>query len=80
MYQERTQKACENIEGMSSRISSSSNSSETDEEDSLEDEIGEFSGFIPYEESLEPIATEQDAVEYNESVAQEAEEEEGLQA
>ena len=40
MYQERTQKVCENIEGMSSRISSSSSSSGTDEEDSLEEEIG----------------------------------------
>ena len=65
---------------MSSRISSSSSLSGTDEDDSLEEEIGEFSGFIPYDESLEPIATEQEAVQYNESVAQEAEEEVRLQA
>ena len=43
---------------MSSRISSSSSSSGTIEEDSLEEEIGEFSGFIPYDESLELIAAE----------------------
>ena len=43
--------ACENIEGMS-WISSSSSSSGTDEEDSLEEEIGEFSGLIRYDESL----------------------------
>ena len=42
---------------MSSPISSSSSLSKTDEEDSLEEEIGDFSGFIPYDESLEPIAT-----------------------
>ena len=51
MYQGKTQKACENIEGMS-WISSSSSSSGTDEEDSLEEEIGEFSGLIRYDESL----------------------------
>ena len=30
--------------------------------------MGELSGFMPYDESLEPIATQQEVVQYNESV------------
>ena len=65
---------------MSSPINSDSSSSGSDDEHSLEEEIGEFSGFISYDENLEPMATDQEAEEYSAQVAQETAEEEMLQA
>ena len=65
---------------MSSPINSDSSSSGCDDEHSLEEEIGKFSGFIPYDENLEPMATDQEAEEYSAQVAQETAEEEMLQA
>ena len=64
---------------MSSPINSDSSSSGSDDKHSFEVEIGEFSGFIPYDENLEPMATDQEAAEYNARVAQETAEEELLQ-
>ena len=65
---------------MSSPINSDSSSSGSDEEHSFEEEIGEFSGFIPYDKNLEPMATDQEAEEYSARVAQETALEEMLQA
>ena len=64
---------------MSSPINSDYSSSGSDDEHSFEVEIGKFSGFIPYDENLEPMATDQEAAEYNARVAQETAEEELLQ-
>ena len=53
---------------MSSPSDSSSCTSESDLESFTVDEvIGELSEFAPYDDSCEPLATEEEAADYNES-------------
>ena len=58
---------------MSSSSNSSSSSSGSENEESCNEETMEFSGVVPYDESLEPLATEEEAKEQEERMAEEAE-------
>lgn len=61
-------------------MSSSSNSSESDSENSsFGEEVGELGDFAPYDDSLEPIATEEEAAAYSARSEQEAEQEQQFQ-
>ncbi|CAH3116523.1 unnamed protein product [Porites lobata] len=65
---------------MSSSSGSSSCTSESDLESFTVDEvIGELSEFAPYDDSCEPLSTEEEAVDYNERVHREEEEEQQFQ-
>ena len=65
---------------MSSPSDSSSRTSENDLESFTVDEvIGELSEFVPYDDSCEPLATEEEAADYNERVHCEEEEEQQYQ-
>ena len=65
---------------MSSPSDSSSCTSESDLESFTVDEvIGELSEFAPYDDSCEPLATEEEAADYNERVHREEEEEQQFQ-
>ena len=65
---------CKTFE-MSSPSDSSSCTSESDVESLAVDEvIGELSEFAPYDDSCEPLATEEEAADYNERVHREEEE------
>ena len=65
---------------MSSPSDSSSRTSESDLESFTVDEvIGELSEFAPYDDSCEPLATEEEAADYNERVHREEEEEQQFQ-
>ena len=56
---------------MSSPSDSSSCTSESDLESFTVDEVmGELSDFEPYDDSCEPLATEEEAADYNERVHQ----------
>lgn len=63
---------------MSSRSSSPSLSSDNDSElsSSLNEDVPEISEgeFIPYDENLEPVATQEEAAAYEQNVAREEEE------
>ena len=48
---------------MSSSSNSSSSSSGSETEESCNEETMEFSGVVPYDENLEPLATEEEAKE-----------------
>ena len=58
---------------MSSSSNSSSSSSGSETEESCNEETMEFSCVVPYDENLEPLATEEEAKEQEERMAQEAE-------
>ena len=61
---------------MSSPSDSSPCTSESDLESFTVDEVmGELSEFAPYDDSCEPLATEEEAADYNERVHREEEEE-----
>lgn len=65
---------------MSSPSDSSSFTSESDQESFIVDEaIGEFSEFAPYDDSYEPLVIEEEAAVYNERVHHEEEEEQQFQ-
>ncbi|CAH3116039.1 unnamed protein product [Porites lobata] len=65
---------------MSSPSDSSSCTSESDLESFTVDEVmGELSEFAPYDDSCEPLATEEEAADYNERVHREEEEEQQFQ-
>lgn len=65
---------------MSSPSDSSSCISESDQESFIVDEvIGEFSEFAPYDDSYEPLATEEEAAVYNQRVHREEEEKQQFQ-
>ena len=65
---------------MSSPLDSSSCTSENDRESFTVDEVmGELSEFAPYDDSCEPLATEEEAADYNERVHREEEEEQQFQ-
>ncbi|CAH3042571.1 unnamed protein product [Porites lobata] len=65
---------------MSSPSNSSSCTSESDLESFTVDEVmGELSEFAPYDDSCEPLATEEEAADYNERVHREEEEEQQFQ-
>ena len=65
---------------MSSPSDSSSCTSESDLESFTVDEvIGELSEFAPYDDSCEPLATEEEAADYNERVHREEEGEQQFQ-
>lgn len=57
---------------MSSPCNSSSSSSGSEGEESLNEPI-EFSGFVPYDEDLEPLATAEEAAEHEARMAEEEE-------
>lgn len=57
---------------MSSSSNSSSCSSGSEYEETHNEEIVESAGFVPYDEDLEPLATEQEAAEQDARMAQEA--------
>lgn len=57
---------------MYSSSNSSSSSSGSEFEESYNEEIVETGGFVPYDEDLEPLATEQEAAEQDARMAQEA--------
>ena len=52
-----------------------SSSSESDGEDSFDEEVVVSSEVVSHDDSLEPIATEEEAAEYEARMAREAEEE-----
>ena len=58
---------------MSSSSDSSSSSSGSEAEESFYEEIVEFSGIVPYDEDLEPLATPEEAAEHEARMAEEAE-------
>ena len=58
---------------MSSSSNFSSSSSGSENEESCNEETMEFSSVVPYDESLEPLATEEEAKEQEERMAEEAE-------
>ena len=58
---------------MSSSSDSSSSSSGSEAEESFYEEIDEFSGIVPYDEDLEPLATPEEAAEHEARMAEEAE-------
>ena len=68
---------------MSSPLDSSSCTSESDLESftsfKVDEVIGELSEFAPYDDSCEPLATEEEAADYNERVHREEEEEQQFQ-
>ena len=64
----------------SSPAISSSSSSESDAESSLDEQVAESWGVVTYDDSLEPLATSEEAAAYEASMAREAEEEEQLRA
>ena len=65
---------------MSSSSDSSSNSSESEADESFNEDIVEFSGIVPYDEDLEPLATPEEAAEQEARMAEEAEMERQYQA
>ena len=58
---------------MSSSSNSSSSSSESENEENFNEESVEFCGVVPYDEDLEPLATEEEAAEQEARMAQEVE-------
>lgn len=58
---------------MSSSSNSSSSSSESEGEENFNEESVEFGGVVPYDEDLEPLATEEEAAEHEARMAQEVE-------
>ena len=58
---------------MSSSSNSSSSSSGSETEESCNEETMELSGVVPYDENLEPLATEEESKEQEKRMAQEAE-------
>ena len=58
---------------MSSSSDSSSSSSGSEAEESFYEEIDEFSGIVPYDEDLEPLATPEEATEHEARMTEEAE-------
>ena len=60
---------------MSSPPNSLSSSSESDGEESFDEEVVVLSEIVSYDDSLEPVATEEEAAEYEARMAREAEEE-----
>ena len=58
---------------MSSSSDSSSSSSGSEAEESFYEEIDEFSGIVPYDEDLEPLATPEEAAEHEARMTEEAE-------
>jgi len=64
----------------SSSDSSSSSSSRSEAEESFDEDIVEFSGIVPYDEDLEPLATPEEAAEHEARMAEEAEIERQYQA
>ena len=58
---------------MSSSSDSSSNSSESEADKSFNEDIVEFSGIVPYDEDLEPLATPKEAAEHEARMTEEAE-------
>ena len=65
---------------MSSSSDSSSSSSGSESEESFNEDIVEFSGIVPYDEDLEPLATPEEAAEHEARIAEEAEIERQYQA
>ena len=65
---------------MSSSSDSSSNSSESEADESFNEDIVGFSGIVPYDEDLEPLATPEEAAEHETRMAEEAEMERQYQA
>lgn len=65
---------------MSSSSDSCSSSSGSEAEESFNEEIVEFSGIVPYDEDLEPLATPEEAAEHEARMAEEAEIERQYQA
>lgn len=64
---------------MSDYTSESSESSQEQSSEASEDSfVSANEDFLPYDENIEPIATEKEAVEYQEQMTQEEEEEEML--
>ena len=64
----------------SSPAISSSRSSESDPESSFDEQVAESWGVVPYNDSLQSLATSEEAAEYEASMTREAEEEEQLRA
>ena len=65
---------------ISSPSDSSSRTSESDLESFTVDEVmGKLSQFAPYDDSCEPLATEEEAADYNERVHREEEKEQQFQ-
>ena len=61
---------------MSSPSNSANSTSESESEASeIDDVVEEIAKFAPYDESVEPLATEEEAAAYNERVRTEEEEE-----
>ena len=58
---------------MSSSSDSSSSSSGSEAKESFYEEIVEFSGIVPYDEDLEPLATTEEAAEHETRMTEEAE-------
>ena len=58
---------------MSSSSDSYFNSSESKADESFNEDIVEFSGIVPYDEDLEPLATPKEATEHEARMAEEAE-------
>ena len=58
---------------MSSSSNSSFSSSESDGEETFNEESVDFCGVVPYDEDLEPLATEEEAAQQEERMAQEVE-------
>ena len=58
---------------MSSSSDFSSSSSGSEAEESFYEEIVEFSGIVPYDEDLEPLATPEEAAEHEARMTEEAE-------
>ena len=58
---------------MSSSSDSSSSSSGSEAEEIFYEEIVEFSGIVPYDEDLEPLATPEEAAEHEAMMTEEAE-------
>lgn len=58
---------------MPSASNSSSSSSESEGEENFNEESVEFGGVVPYDEDLEPLATEEEAAEHEARMAQEVE-------
>ena len=56
---------------MSSSSNSSSSSSESEGKENFNEESVEFGGIVPYDEDLEPLATEEEAAEHEARMAQE---------
>ena len=65
---------------MSSSSESSFSSSGSEAEEIYNEEIVQFSGIVPYDEDLEPLATPNEAAEHEARMAEEAEIERQYQA